>query len=887
MPVERIKSFPFPHIKSIEDMEKWGKELHRCLTEDQYERAMDFNDIVIDTLVANNIHIKNTGELRFYDNGNYVGFEPPALSADQIWVLPNADGSANEVLGTDNSGNLIWRTHNELAAYDSNDHIDHTSVSISGGGLISGGGTIAANRILTLTEATIETAIDTLANLTSIQGQTISLSGSLTVEANSIINQDLSTDATAVQLGRLGLGVSAATNPLQISAVGTVSGWGGAYGGVVARFNCTESKHTSICIDALTGYDPVLAWSENGAAMWDFRNDASATDTFNIRYQVGAVNSTYFAINNAGKVGIGTSVIPHGGNGYAKFALEGVASSAAGPHIQYTVSTDDHPVFQQLNWAHDNIALALDAYYDGGWKSGDAGSNFMIRKYGDELKISYDSSVNAGSTITWNTGLAISATGAFDFQSNNLATLGTITWSGGGSANANTAYTHVSSCGADHGYLDQSVISGANVTFGTIGSGDITVADGSSINLQEDITFTGATTENLIKIPDHLAVALDITEASNSYLKFVTTNAGEKVVFGKLFEAPTACKIGNLTLGDGSITDSSNAIDFGNEVLTTSGRLVVDNSSLSITDDHIAIQTIQTKTGGVSDYSDDFTALRSVAIMNDGSNGIGHIRGYWGMARHSQGDIGGTGNVRRAVGVEGEVDLVGGKIYGSAYGMYAYADQGAGHEVTGDLIGSYIIVDADGTVGGNAYGLYILEGTNIDYGIYQSGTAKIYLGGNTGLGQSTFGTNATKTLALSTGVAPTSSPADCFQVYSADIGGAAGKAGVHFRDEAGNVTAIGDGKITDSSGAISFGDETLVTTGTLGSGAITSGTDGSAQGSITLWDGGGGNTPGFLLAHSPNGTAWYIFVEDDGTVKVHNASPTANADGDAIGDQTD
>jgi len=47
-------------------------------------------------------------ELRFYEGANYVGFEAPALAADQIWVLPNADGGASEFLQTDGGGNLTW-----------------------------------------------------------------------------------------------------------------------------------------------------------------------------------------------------------------------------------------------------------------------------------------------------------------------------------------------------------------------------------------------------------------------------------------------------------------------------------------------------------------------------------------------------------------------------------------------------------------------------------------------------------------------------------------------------------------------------------------------------------------------------------------------------------
>jgi hypothetical protein len=49
-----------------------------------------------------------TGEGRFYEGVNYVGFEAPALVADQIWVLPDADGNANEFLQTDGAGNLGW-----------------------------------------------------------------------------------------------------------------------------------------------------------------------------------------------------------------------------------------------------------------------------------------------------------------------------------------------------------------------------------------------------------------------------------------------------------------------------------------------------------------------------------------------------------------------------------------------------------------------------------------------------------------------------------------------------------------------------------------------------------------------------------------------------------
>ena len=58
---------------------------------------------------SGNIYVRTSNaELRFYEAANYVGFEAPALAADQIWVLPAADGNVNDVLTTDSAGNLSW-----------------------------------------------------------------------------------------------------------------------------------------------------------------------------------------------------------------------------------------------------------------------------------------------------------------------------------------------------------------------------------------------------------------------------------------------------------------------------------------------------------------------------------------------------------------------------------------------------------------------------------------------------------------------------------------------------------------------------------------------------------------------------------------------------------
>jgi hypothetical protein len=60
---------------------------------------------------SNYIQLNACNELRFADtdSSNYVGFEAPGtISANKIWVLPAADGSANAALITDGSGNLSF-----------------------------------------------------------------------------------------------------------------------------------------------------------------------------------------------------------------------------------------------------------------------------------------------------------------------------------------------------------------------------------------------------------------------------------------------------------------------------------------------------------------------------------------------------------------------------------------------------------------------------------------------------------------------------------------------------------------------------------------------------------------------------------------------------------
>lgn len=64
--------------------------------------------------------------------------------------------------------------------------------------------------------------------------------------------------------------------------------------------------------------------------------------------------------------------------------------------------------------------------------------------------------------------------------------------------------------------------------------------------------------------------------------------------------------------------------------------------------------------------------------------------------------------------------------------------------------------------------------------------------GNIGINQTTFGTSAAAVLALASGTAPTTSPADSVQLWEGDRGGTAGKGALNLRTEDGTSHVFGD-----------------------------------------------------------------------------------------------
>lgn len=94
--------------------------------------------------------------------------------------------------------------------------------------------------------------------------------------------------------------------------------------------------------------------------------------------------------------------------------------------------------------------------------------------------------------------------------------------------------------------VDVELASGAVEEFGGILPAVYTTSTAAT-TFGAGVTFSGATGANDINLTDNLASALDITESTNSYLNFVTTNSGERVVVGKQMKFADSVK---LSLGD-------------------------------------------------------------------------------------------------------------------------------------------------------------------------------------------------------------------------------------------------------------------------------------------------------------------------------------------------
>ncbi len=356
--------------------------------------------------------------------------------------------------------------------------------------------------------------------------------------------------------------------------------------------------------------DATLAYIEFGgtdAAAWSrtgFIGDASSGDAdIYLQAEVGDLHlgdsSSLTVLNlQGGKVGIGTTVIPHGGIGYAKFAIEGANANAAGPHVQFTTATDDYPLLQLLNWQHGNVYLNFDSYYDGSWRSSSAGSSFSIAKENNKFHIWYDVAA-AGAVVNWNEGIVLDANGDVGIGTASPSTPLHVLTSGAEPARF-TSTGVVSQIGLDpsvgtSGYISATaskiVIGNINVDSTLninhfLATGNLSLGLTTDTGIKLNVTKSGAGIVSMFKIENRQAAAADL--GSNILIGGVGSINQAEIRAAWDGAATTDAYLAFLTRGSNSLSEKMRITSAGNvginittpqEKLAIAGNIVLPKTS--------------------------------------------------------------------------------------------------------------------------------------------------------------------------------------------------------------------------------------------------------------------------------------------------------------------
>jgi hypothetical protein len=109
---------------------------------------------------------------------------------------------------------------------------------------------------------------------------------------------------------------------------------------------------------------------------------------------------------------------------------------------------------------------------------------------------------------------------------------------------------------------------------------NITLANGASLNLQESINYTGATTENKVLFPDNLAAALTIGETGyGAYITLDSRDAAELVLFSAQIKMNTGIDIDVNGNNIDNVVELSNGV---NPVYFPTGLIISGPGDLNV-----------------------------------------------------------------------------------------------------------------------------------------------------------------------------------------------------------------------------------------------------------------------------------------------------------------
>jgi hypothetical protein len=168
------------------------------------------------------------------------------------------------------------------------------------------------------------------------------------------------------------------------------------------------------------------------------------------------------------------------------------------------------------------------------------------------------------------------------------------------------------------------------------------------------------------------------------------------------------------------------------------------------------IYNYHVKTAGATTDADDMYGIYNDVVMDQNGGTIGYLRGIYSRARLDDGTVGLTHE--DVIGAHFQADIAGGTANDHLIGNYSFVNADGGTvgdsifgnavevdieaavtSIGGDVFGHHIQADVDKAPDGAAYMFYLKEISNIDYGVFQDGSADNRLDGNLGLGKNPAG----------------------------------------------------------------------------------------------------------------------------------------------------
>ena len=284
-------------------------------------------------------------------------------------------------------------------------------------------------------------------------------------------------------------------------------------------------------------------------------------------------------------------------------------------------------------------------------------------------------------------------------------------------------------------------ISGDKVSGGTIGTttitalaGDLSLGDNNITNVGDlnadsisvdaagtglNVDFSGGNTAtSKLTLGDNLADALNITEGSNSYMKFVTTNSSEQIVFGKnsTFNGTTIADLGTVTTAniDGGSIDGTTI--GANSAAAGTFAAIVGTTIDASTDFTVGSTVITDDSIVMTPSSNDTLSITSAA---NGESTIATVDGSGSLAAHLHLDADGAINLKfnsntklatatGGVNITGSLDVTGSiddvtnvTATGFVHSAHARMRESDGvldkADIAAGQAGTHKIIDIDGT----------------------------------------------------------------------------------------------------------------------------------------------------------------------------------------------